>query len=84
MADIPKMFYRFLNNNLKSNQMTNSNLVSSKTHAEIVKFHEWLENNRNIYLADKQRMDRAYNIVRENTEQILKSRQPVNTGINKF
>lgn len=49
--------------------MTNSNFVSSKTHAEIVKFHEWLEANRNIYLADKQRMDRAYNIVRENVEQ---------------
>lgn len=64
--------------------MTNSNLVSSKTHEAIVKFHEWLESNRNIYLADKQRMDRAYNIVRENTEQMLASRQPVNTGLNKL
>jgi len=64
--------------------MTNSNFVSSKTHAEIVKFHEWLEANRNIYLADKQRMDRAYNIVRENVEQQYTSRQPVNTGANKF
>ena len=64
--------------------MTNSNLVSSKTHEAIVKFHEWLENNRNIYLADKQRMDRAYNILRENTEQMYKSKQPVNTGINKL
>jgi len=64
--------------------MTNLQLVSSKTQTEISKFHEWLERSKNIYLADMQRMDRAYNIVRENTEQMYKSRRLENTGLNKF
>jgi hypothetical protein len=64
--------------------MTNSNLVSSKTHEAVVKFHEWLEKVGNVHLSNLQAMDRAYLIVKENTEQIYTSRKPVNTGINKF
>ena len=61
--------------------MTNLQLVSSKTQTEVSKFHEWLERSKNIYLADMQRMDRAYNIVRENTESI---RKPINKGLRKL
>lgn len=61
--------------------MTKSNLVSSKTQTEVSKFHEWLERSKNIYLADTQRMDRAYNIVQENIESV---RKPVNKGLRKL
>jgi hypothetical protein len=64
--------------------MTNSKLVSSKTHEAVVNFHEWLEKLGNIHLSNLQAMDRAYLIVKENTEQIYKSKQPENTGINKL
>ena len=56
--------------------MTNSKLVSSKTHEAVVNFHEWLEKLGNIHLSNLQAMDRAYLIVKENTEQIYKSKQP--------
>jgi hypothetical protein len=64
--------------------MTNSNLVSLKTQTEIVKFHEWLEKLGNIHLSNFQAMDRAYLIVRENTEQMYSSRKPVNKGLRKL
>ena len=64
--------------------MANSNLVSLKTQTEIEKFHNWLERNKNIYLADMQRMDRAYNIVRDSIEQHHSKRMPINTGLSKL
>ena len=64
--------------------MKNSNLVSSKTQKAVAEFHEWLEKVGNVHLSNFQAMDRAYNIIRENTEQMYKAKQPVNTGLNKF
>lgn len=61
--------------------MKNLQLVSSKTQTEVSKFHEWLERSKNIYLADMQRMDRAYNIVQENIESV---RKPINKGLRKL
>ena len=83
MADIPKMFYRFLNNNFKSNQMTNLNAVSLKTQTEVAKFHEWLHRTGNIYLADIDRMDRAFNIVKDNIESLSNAKKPVKKGLSK-
>lgn len=61
--------------------MANSNLVSLKTQTEVGKFHEWLQKVGNIYLADIERMDRAFNIVADSIENLKK---PENTGINKL
>lgn len=43
-----------------------------------------MERVSNIYQADTERMDRAYNIIRNNVEQMYKAKQPVNTGVNKL
>lgn len=64
--------------------MTNSELVSLKTQTEIANFHEWLEKVGNKHLSNLQAMDRAYNIIRENVQQLHTSRKPVNKGLNKL
>jgi len=64
--------------------MTNSELVSLKTQEQWTKFCNLMERVSNIYQADTERMDRAYNIIRNNVEQMYKAKQPVNTGVNKL
>jgi hypothetical protein len=64
--------------------MTNSKLVSLKTQTEIENFHEWLVKVGNRHLSNLQAMDRAYNIIRENVQQLHTSRKPVNKGLNKL
>lgn len=61
--------------------MTKSNLVSLKTQTEIEKFDNLLRRCGNIYLADIDRMDRAFNIVADNIESFKK---PVNKGLTKL
>lgn len=39
---------------------------------EIEKFHSLMERSKNIYLCDIQKMDRAYNIIIENIENLTK------------
>lgn len=58
--------------------MVNLQAVSSKTQTEEGKFYEWLQKMGNIYLADIERMDRAFNIVTSNAE------KPVNKGLRKL
>lgn len=38
---------------------------------EVIKFHDWLEKIGNIYLADFQRMDRAYQRLQNNNEDCI-------------
>jgi len=64
--------------------MTNSNLVSLKTQTEVAKFHEWLHRTGNIYLADIDRMDRAFSIVEDNIESLSNAKKPVNKGLRKL
>jgi hypothetical protein len=48
--------------------MTKSNLVSLKTQAEIERFHNLLIRCGNIYLADINRVDLAYNKIKDHVE----------------
>jgi hypothetical protein len=48
--------------------MTKSNLLSLKTQAEIERFHNLLIRCGNIYLADINRVDLAYNKIKDHVE----------------
>ena len=48
--------------------MKNLQLVSSKTQAEIERFHNLLIRCGNIYLADINRVDLAYNKIKDHVE----------------
>ena len=48
--------------------MTKSNLVSLKTQTEIERFHNLLIRCGNIYLADINRVDLAYNKIKDHVE----------------
>lgn len=61
--------------------MTNSNSVSSKTQTEVEKFYGILKRAGNIYLADVDSVDRAFNIIIEN---IKSPRDPANKGFKKL
>jgi hypothetical protein len=42
--------------------------MDKKTNLEVDKFHNWLVKLGNIYLADFERTERAYEIIRKNYE----------------
>lgn len=48
---------------------------------EVEKFYEWLEKMRSIHLADNYKMDKAYKIVYENSQNL--KRPKVKFNLNK-